>query len=296
MGRRGNRPGTFIISAPAKINLFLHVTGKRPDGYHDIISWFQALDLADRLEIELLPDNNTVEIHCRHTQVPTDQNNLIYMAAKLLQEKCQLSSGFRVTLEKNIPVAAGLGGGSSDAVAFFKAANQLMGLGLHRHELEQMALEIGSDLPFFFSCGQAEVTGRGEGVRDIALPIDYQVALVTPPFGISAREAYERLNLDLTDSVQDISLRRCRQVDGLFDAISMMANDLERGLLESYPVLDRIKDVLAKTGAGVVRVSGSGPTVFALYRNRCQMMEKLAQICEGGKWGLAWANPVVLPA
>jgi 4-diphosphocytidyl-2-C-methyl-D-erythritol kinase len=157
-------------------------------------------------------------------------------------------------------------------------------------------LEIGSDVPFFFGGGQAEVTGRGEKVKDIRLATDYQVVLATPPFGIRAAEAYGKLNLDLTDPVQDITLSRCRQVDGLIDAISGMANDLERGIFYSYPILERIKHELATTGADVVRLSGSGPTLFALYRNRCRTKEILAKASDGGKWGLALANPVTLPA
>jgi 4-diphosphocytidyl-2-C-methyl-D-erythritol kinase len=291
----GPRPGTVAIAAPAKINLFLKVLRVRPDGYHDIFSWFQALDLADMLEIEETPPPS-IEIRTDREDLPTGPDNLIYKAIKLLQDKYGIRSGFRVTLSKRIPVAAGLGGGSSDAAAAIKAVNHLLNLGLTRPEMAAVGLQIGSDIPFFFSRGQAEVTGRGENVKDLQLATDYEVALVTPPFGISAAEAYNRVNLDLTDSVQDISLSRCRQVEGLIHAISGMANDLERGLCCSYPVLEEIKHELAKTGADVVRLSGSGPTLFALFRDRNRTREKLAKASVGGKWGLALASPVTLPA
>ncbi|MDD4051039.1 MAG: 4-(cytidine 5'-diphospho)-2-C-methyl-D-erythritol kinase [candidate division Zixibacteria bacterium] len=292
--RPGIRPHTVTISAPAKINLFLKVVGIRPDGYHDIFSWFQAVDLADQIEIEKTA-SPSIEIQTDHKDLPTGPENLIYKAIKLLRENLEIRSGFRISLAKRIPVAAGLGGGSSDAAAVIKGVNRLLNIGLTRSEMAALGLEIGSDVPFFFGRGQAEVTGRGEHVKDIQLATDYQVVLVTPPFGISAGEAYGKLNFDLTDSVQDISLSRCRQVDGLFDAISGMANDLERGLFGSYPVLDKIKDVLVRTGADVVRLSGSGPTVFALYRDRCQTKETLAQASDRGKWGLAVVSPVTLP-
>lgn len=293
--RPGGRRGTVVISAPAKINLFLKVLGRRPDGYHDIFSWFQALDLADTLEIEETSAPE-IEISADKTDLPTGPDNLIHKAIKLLREKCRIRSGFRVILTKRIPIAAGLGGGSSDAAASMKAINHLLNLGLARPEMAAMGLQIGSDIPFFFSRGQAEVTGRGENVKDLQLATDYDVVLVTPPFGISAAEGYRGVNLDLTDSVQDISLSRCRQVDGLIHAISGMANDLERGLCYSYPVLEEIKRELAKTGADVVRLSGSGPTLFALYRDRNRTRETLAKAGDGGKWGLALASPVTLPA
>jgi 4-diphosphocytidyl-2-C-methyl-D-erythritol kinase len=290
----GVRPETVTISAPAKINLFLKVIGKRPDGYHDIFSWFQALDLADQLEIERL-DSPEIEIHVDRKDLPTGPENLIFKSLRLLQERLGIRSGFRVSLVKRIPIAAGLGGGSSDAAAAIKGVNFLLNLGLTRPEMAAFGLETGSDVPFFFGPGQAAVTGRGENVQDIRLATDYGVVLVTPPFGIGAGEAYGKLKLDLTDSVQDISLSRCRRVDGLFDAISGMANDLERGLIGSYPVLGDIKDTLAKTGADVVRLSGSGPTMFALYRDRCQAEETLAQASRGGQWGVVAASPVTLP-
>lgn len=293
--RPGSRRGTIVISAPAKINLFLKVLGIRPDGYHDIFSWFQALDLADMLEIEETSEPE-IEINIDRTDLPAGPDNLIHKAIKLLREKCRIRSGFRVTLTKRIPIAAGLGGGSSDAAAAIKAVNHLLNLGLTRMEMAALGLQIGSDIPFFFSHGQAEVTGRGENVKDLQLAIDYDVVLATPPFGISAAEGYRRVNLDLTDSVQDISLSRCRHVDGLMHAISGMANDLERGLFCSYPVLEEIKRELAQTGADIVRLSGSGPTLFALYRDRNRTRETLTKAGDGGKWGLALASPVTLPA
>ena len=283
------------IAAPAKINLFLKVMGKRPDGYHDIFSWFQALDLVDRLEIEIA-DHSDIEIILDDPDVPTGPDNLISMAAQALREATGLRMGFRVRLTKAIPVGAGLGGGSSDAAAFIKGVNRLLSLALTRQQMAQIGLRAGSDVPFFFGRGQAEVTGRGEAVKDIGLPTDYEVVLVTPRFQIRAAEAYRKVNLDLTDTVHAITLPERLQVDALIGVISKMANDLERGLLLSYPVLDRVKRVLVRTGADIVRLSGSGPTVFALYRDKGQSMERLAQATEGGEWGWAKACPVVLPA
>jgi len=284
-----------VISAPAKINLFLRVLGKRPDGYHDIHSWFQALDLADHLEIERV-SGAAIEIITDAPGVPTGPENLIYQAAEAIRTRYAPRVGFRVRLDKRIPVGAGLGGGSSDAAAFIKGANKLLNLGLMGRQMEEIGLQLGSDVPFFFSRGQAEVTGRGEMVRPISLPLDYRVALVTPPFQIRAAEAYLRFRLDLTSPFTGINLVNCGQARELFFVISGEVNDLERALRESHPVLVRIRKELEKSGADIVRLSGSGPTVFALYGDRIKAEEKLRATCEGEGWGCVTTDPIILPA
>lgn len=289
-------PGRSIfILAPAKINLFLQVLGRRKDGYHDLFSWFQALDMADAITIERR-DDTKITIETNHPDVPTDESNLVYQAAAEMQRLSGREAGFHIDLEKKIPVGAGLGGGSSDAAAVIKAIDRLYETDLARSDLAAAGLRIGSDVPFFFSRGQAEVTGRGEIVRNIDLPTDYTVALVTPPFQIRAAETYRRLSLDLTTPLSDINLLRCSKAAKLFDVISHVANDLERALLHAYPVLEDIRRLLAGTGAGVVRVSGSGPTVFGLYNNREALLEEeFAQSFMGEDWGFSIANPIVLP-
>ncbi len=294
-GRHDKGGKSIIISAPAKINLFLKITGKRSDGFHDIYSWFQVLDLADQLRITLREDEEIrIETDCR--DLPKGQDNLVYQAASLIREAVGQPIGFNVEISKNIPIAAGLGGGSSDAAAFIKAANSILDLRLSRRDMEDMGAEIGSDVPFFFSGGQAAVSGRGEKVKDIHLATDYEVALITPPFPIRAAEAYQKVRLDLTDPFLKISLSCCQKVINLFSVISETANDLERALLDSYPVLGRIKEELAKTGADIVRLSGSGPTVFALYRHKGLKKAKLAKSFERAGWAFRLAQPVTLPA
>jgi len=201
-----------------------------------------------------------------------------------------------VFLKKGIPVAAGLGGGSSDAAAFIKGIDKLLGLCLSRNQMEKTGLEIGSDVPFFFSRGQAEVSGRGENVKNIAISSDYEVLLVTPPFPISAREAYQKVRLDLTSSFSNISLSYCQKASKLFGVISDTTNDLERALLDSYAVLARIKHKLTKTGADIVRLSGSGPTVFALYERKGRIEDKLARSFEREGWFYRLAKPIILPS
>lgn len=286
---------SILISAPAKINLFLKVTGRRHDGYHDIFSWFQTIDLFDTLKIELsrYPE---IEITTNLRDLPTDEGNLVFKAARLIQKQVGLKTGFRIQLHKSIPVAAGLGGGSSDAAAFIRAVNILCKLHLSRKEMEKSGLEIGSDLPFFFGKGQSEVSGRGEKVRDIKVSTDYELLLITPDFQIRAAEAYRKVNLDLTESLPGINFPCCRQVNDLIDVISKIDNDLENALMNSYPILDRMRRMLLESGADIVRLSGSGPTMFALYRHRCKERKELARLFEADNWGVNFANPVVLPA
>lgn len=286
---------SIFISAPAKINLFLKVTGKRPDGYHNIFSWFQALDLCDHLEIEKT-DEPKIEIITGAGNIPTGPENLVYQAARLVKSRTDYPGGFRIKLWKNIPVGAGLGGGSSDAAAFIKAADRLLGLKWSRREMSEAGLELGSDIPFFFSRGQAEVSGRGEIVKSVELPIDYRVALVTPPFEIRAAEAYRKLRLDLTAPFTGIKFRRCLQAIELLVIVSNLGNDLEPALRESYPILDKIEEKLTKLGANIVRISGSGPTVFALFDNGDVSEKMLKNDFKGEGWGLFLTRPAVLPA
>jgi 4-diphosphocytidyl-2-C-methyl-D-erythritol kinase len=294
-GVMSNNKKVISILAPAKINLFLKVLGKRPDGYHNIFSWFQAIDLADWLEITTTK-RPEITIETDHPDLPTDEKNLVFRAAQLIQKEFCPETGFRVSLQKKIPVAAGLGGGSSDAAAFIKGINKLLGLHMTRHKMEKVGLEIGSDVPFFFSRGQAEITGRGENVKNIAISTDYEIFLVTPSFPVSAKEAYQKVRLDLTSPFSNISLSYCQLASKLFGVISDTTNDLERALLDSCSVLARIKDKLTKTGADIVRLSGSGPTLFALYRRKGLIEDKLARSFEREGWFYRITKPVILPS
>ncbi len=295
-GTRSENGNSIFISAPAKINLFLKVTGRRADGFHDIFSWFQALDLCDHLEIEKTASPG-IEIITNADNIPTGSDNLIYQAAELMLPHLSGAGGLKIRLWKSIPVGAGLGGGSSDAAAFIKGFVRLFGLNLDRRQLEKIGLSLGSDVPFFFSRGQAEVTGRGGIVKPIKLPVNYQVALVTPPFEIRAAEAYRKLKMDLTAPFAGIKLKSCRQAWELFGEVSGIINDLEPALRESYPILVKIERKLEKSGADIVRLSGSGPTMFALYKDTTiDWEQRLIQAFRGEGWGLKMARPVILPA
>lgn len=289
----GNK--AVLIAAPAKINLFLKVLRERPDGYHDIFSWFQALDLCDILKIAK-SDGDDIVIETDADNIPTGPENLVYQAAQEIRRRFPEVGGTKIRLWKRIPVGAGLAGGSSDAAACVKGINRLFGLGLSREEMAEIGLTSGSDVPFFFSHGQAEVTGRGEIVKHIELPDNYEVALATPPFEIRAAEAYRKLRLDLTAPLGDIKFKGNQQARELIEFISGLDNDLERAIRESYPILDKIGEKLTKSGADIVRLSGSGPTMFALYGKSKLSERKLRQLFSGEAWGLNISRPIVLPA
>ncbi|RKX26975.1 MAG: 4-(cytidine 5'-diphospho)-2-C-methyl-D-erythritol kinase [Candidatus Zixiibacteriota bacterium] len=254
------------IGTPAKVNLFLQVLGKRPDGYHDINSLFQAVSLFDRLKFTLVKGKPGIQINLtRPSKLELDDSNLIAQAYHLMQDRFGLESGLEVELEKNIPIAAGLAGGSADAAATILACVALFDLPLSFGEMAELGLEIGSDLPFFFTRGQALIGGRGEKITQTDFPTDYWLILVTPNIAISTGTSYAALGLGLTKAAQPFSLNRSETVVGLIDNLRQTGNDFEEVHLRSFPILGRIKDGLLDDGALLARMSGSGPTVFGIY-------------------------------
>ncbi|MBU0984586.1 MAG: 4-(cytidine 5'-diphospho)-2-C-methyl-D-erythritol kinase, partial [candidate division Zixibacteria bacterium] len=203
--------GSVVIGAPAKVNLFLEVLSRREDGYHDINSLFQAVSLFDRLRIRRLPAESGVRLSLDGPDsVPTDERNLVCRAYNLMRDRFDLQDGLEVDLEKNIPVAAGLAGGSADAAATILACSVLFDLQLEYTDMALLGQEIGSDVPFFFSRGQALVTGRGEQITATNFPTDYWLVLVTPNLHISTAESYARLRTGLTKSRVPFTLEGCR--------------------------------------------------------------------------------------
>ena len=263
--------GYLRIQAPAKLNLFLEVLNKRLDGYHNINSLFQAVSLFDllefkaasrpgvRIELDLQSDLDQTR------DLPLDDRNLIARAYHLMRERYKLDLGLEVRLQKNIPIAAGLAGGSTDGAATIRACNILFDLGLSNREMSGIGLEIGSDLPFFFSGGQTTVTGRGELLEPTTMPTDYWLILVTPRLAVSTAEAYADLRMGLTNSKDAFRLPACRSVGELVAALRLTANDFEQFQIESHPLLGRIRNELLDCRAVLVRMSGSGPTMFGLF-------------------------------
>lgn len=256
------------ISIPsfAKINWTLEVLGKRPDGFHEVRTLFQTIDLADEIEFERLEaSQDSLQIEGR-TCSPGGQN-LVLKAVALMREETGFSGSVGAVLKKKVPVSAGLGGGSSNAAATLLAVNQLFNCGLDLASLSALGARIGSDVPFFLYGGTAYGTGRGEEIRSVAGPPEIGEILVAfPRLAVSAAEAYTELNARplheamLTVQEGDTKIRRFLESREL----QVLRNDLEPPVLQRYPAISRLKESLLGAGCSFAMLSGSGSSVFAL--------------------------------
>jgi len=282
----------ITIDAPAKVNLFLEVLNKRPDGYHNINSLFQAVSLFDRLHFTLVPEPGISINLVTDVELTVGENNLVARAYRLMNERFELNSGLTVTLEKRIPISAGLGGGSSDGAATILACNLLFNLELNNSQMAALALELGSDVPFFFSSGQALVSGRGEVLKDTDFPTDYRIVLVTPNIPISTAAGYAALKRGLTKSKTPFKLRNCLTVEALVGSLCLSGNDFEEACFRSFPELGRIKDGLLKHGALLARMTGSGPTIFGIFKQTPRT--EVGKLLGRGGWHVNTVVPISL--
>ncbi|PQZ51066.1 4-(cytidine 5'-diphospho)-2-C-methyl-D-erythritol kinase [Bacillus sp. MYb209] len=260
----------LLVKAPAKINLSLDVLGKRQDGYHEVKMIMTTIDLADRLELMELAEDR-IEILSHNRYVPDDQRNLAYQAAKLLKGKFNVKKGVSITIEKTIPVAAGLAGGSSDAAATLRGLNKLWNLGLTIEELAELGAEIGSDVSFCVYGGTAIATGRGEKIEHIKTPPSCWVILAKPHIGVSTADVYGNLKLNrVTHPNVDKMVEVINDGDykGICDTVG---NVLEDVTFVMHPEVARIKAQMKRFGADAVLMSGSGPTVFGLVHHDSRM-------------------------
>ncbi|MBE5108988.1 4-(cytidine 5'-diphospho)-2-C-methyl-D-erythritol kinase [Bacillus thuringiensis] len=260
----------LLVKAPAKINLSLDVLGKRQDGYHEVKMIMTTIDLADRLELTELAEDR-IEILSHNRYVPDDQRNLAYQAAKLLKEKFNVKKGVSITIEKTIPVAAGLAGGSSDAAATLRGLNKLWDLGLTIDELAELGAEIGSDVSFCVYGGTAIATGRGEKIEHIKTPPSCWVILAKPHIGVSTADVYGNLKLNrVTHPNVDrmVDVINAGDYKGICDTVG---NVLEDVTFKMHPEVARIKAQMKRFGADAVLMSGSGPTVFGLVYHDSRM-------------------------
>lgn len=283
-----------VLRTPAKVNLFLHVLNRRPDGYHNLSSLFQAVSLFDELVV-----TRTAEPGCRidivgAPDLSTGDDNLISRAFRLLAERYQIDGGVAVRLTKRIPMQAGLGGGSSDAAAMMAAAVLLFDLKVPYDELARLGLEVGSDVPFFFHSGQGFVTGRGEVVEPTAFPLNYRIVLVKPPISVSTGPAFHALKRGLTFPESAVKFLPDGTIAGFFASLLAVRNDFEEAHLKSFPELGRVKDGLLRHGAQVARLTGSGPTFFGLFPKEAEPPD-LDELEQAGNQ-LFVVEPVLLPA
>ncbi len=275
MGRR------VVVKAPAKINLYLEVGARRPDGFHEVRTVIQAVEVFDRLDLELLEGGEGIRLEVEGT-APQGEDNLCFRAAAGFLEETGLRLGVRIVLTKNIPEAAGLGGGSSDAAAVLRGLNLLTGEALGREDLFRMAARLGSDVPFFLVGGTVMGEGRGERVKPLAQAPPLPVVLANPGTGLPTSEVYRRYDRlgpvepppGGPETLLDILLRG--DVRG---AAPFLFNALEPAACELLPELRKIMEIIFQEGGKPV-VSGSGPTVFVLASDE-EEAEKMASSLEG---------------
>ena len=253
----------LYVKAPAKINLTLDVLYKRPDDFHEVEMIMTTVDLADRIGLENRPDG-LIKIVSADRFVPDDNRNFAYQAAQLLKDLYNIEEGVTITIEKQIPIAAGLAGGSSDAAATLRGLNELWNLNLSVDELAELGAKIGSDVSFCVYGGTALATGRGEKIQEIAAPPACWVVLAKPKIGVSTAEIYGGLNVDEITHPNTASMLKAIETNDYELMCKSLGNVLESVTLKLYPEVEIIKEQMHRFGADAVLMSGSGPTVFGL--------------------------------
>lgn len=253
------------LKALAKINLGLDVVRRREDGYHEVRMIMQTVQLYDRLDIKRTQEPG-IQIQTNLSFLPVNENNLIYKAAKLLMDEFSITDGISVKLDKRIPVAAGMAGGSTDAAAMLFGMNRLFSLGLTKRQLMERGVQIGADVPYCIMRGTALAEGIGEELSPLPPMVKCPVLIAKPSISVSTKFVYQNLKLDDTTIHPDID----RLIDdikakNLHDIAAHMGNVLETVTIPNYPVIDEIKKHMLSNGAVGAMMSGSGPTVFGLF-------------------------------
>jgi 4-diphosphocytidyl-2-C-methyl-D-erythritol kinase len=256
----------LVVRAPAKVNLFLEIIAKRSDGYHEIATLMAAVNLYDTLAFTEVPPAET-RLECDDPALSTGPENLVKRAVDLLRRRTGRQDGLRIRLRKRIPIAAGLGGGSSDAAATLRGLNEVWKLGLAQRELMALGAELGSDVPFFLSGPVGWCTGRGEQVAPLSTPASFWVVLVNPAFGLSTAEVYSRVKVP--ECPQKGKEIRQALSEGRIDEVGERLHNRLQAIAEDInPAVKDLRERLERLGPAGQLVSGSGPSVFALCRNR----------------------------
>lgn len=256
----------MTLRAYAKINIGLHVIGKRPDQYHALETVFHQIDLFD--EIDLVHNDEGIHFSTNRTELPSDRSNLCVQAARLIRDVAGIHSGVEITLRKKIPVGAGLGGGSADAATVLKGLIRLWSLEISADELETLSSSLGSDVPFFIRGGTAYATGRGEILEPIPVTLPYAIVVVTPPIHISTAWAYAHITpsgRQAGKTLKDLFLPHPlpgKEMQGRF------RNDFEETVFAAHPEIRSIKEILLQRGASLALMSGSGSSVFGLFQEK----------------------------
>jgi len=283
---------TITLQAPAKVNLFLQVIGKRPDNYHDLFSLMCPISLYDTVTLNFRPHNPSISVDCSAPNVPDDDTNLAHKAAAFFKKQWKHEVGLNISIHKRIPVAAGLGGGSSDAAAVLLGLNRYFGNPFTRDQLMPIGLTLGADVPFFIYQKPAIATGVGEKLEPFAHLKPYHILLVNPGYGVSTAKIFKNLNLRLT-KCEKILKYSCFNERG-FDAVKHLCNDLETVAASLHPDIGQAKAAFLEHGALGALMSGSGPTVFGLFSDAKALEKAHDRIRQDfSEWNLYKAELIV---
>jgi len=260
----------MIIECPAKINLSLDVVGKREDGYHLLEMIMQTISLYDRLKITR---NKETVIICNNIDVPCDKSNIAYRAVEIMKEKFGIEDNFKIEIEKNIPVAAGLAGGSTNAAAVIRALNDMYSLNLSKDEMKEIGLKLGADVPFFFEGGTCLAEGIGEKLTRLK-DISCYLVVAKPPINVSTKYVYQNLKIDEIavhpDTKRIIQYINSNDIRSLAES---MVNVLETVTIREYPIIFEIKSIMMEFGALGSLMSGSGPSVFGVFDDKADALK-----------------------
>lgn len=257
----------IIEKAPAKINLTLDIVGKRDDGFHEMEMVMTSIDLADRLTMTLRKDEK-ITVSSNSAFMPLDERNIVHRTATLLKDRCGVETGVDIDINKKIPIAAGLGGGSSDAAAVLRGLNRLWDLGYSLSELAELGMEIGSDVPFCVYGRTAYATGRGDEIKLIDEIPQCWVVLVKPPKGISSWTVFENLDVDRLPHYDTKRMLEAIKSNDYEGVVRYAGNALEEVSAKQQPLITRTKEKMLAFGADTAVMSGTGPTIYALTQKR----------------------------
>ncbi|MGI6071780.1 MAG: 4-(cytidine 5'-diphospho)-2-C-methyl-D-erythritol kinase [Lachnospiraceae bacterium] len=283
---------TVRLIAYGKINIGLDVIGRRNDGYHSVRMIMQTVDICDYVTVA--KKRSGITVGCDDPLVPGLEDNIAWKAAKLITDKYGLREGVNIFIEKNIPVAAGMAGGSTDAAAVITGMNRLFGLNMSREEQDEIAMKIGADVPFCLRRGTYLAEGLGEKLTALKDMPEAGILVVTPPFEISTKEVYAAL-----DSIDNPERP---DIDGMCEAIGRnsltliaerMGNILEQVTGRMHPIIGEIKREMINAGAMVSMMTGSGPTIFGLFESNETAAEAVSRFSDESRWGKSFTTQFV---
>lgn len=268
LNNKGGNDMEWIERAPAKINLTLDVLYKREDGYHELEMIMSSIDLADHLTFTPIEENR-IEVYTNKAFLPVDKRNHVHQAIRLVKEQFHIDSGMLVEIDKQIPVAAGLGGGSTDAAATLRALNGIWDLNLNREELIDLGMQIGTDVPYSMVGGTAFVSGRGENVRPIKPMPACWVVLAKPKISVSTKTIFKALEVAQLENYEPQSriVEAAIEAEDYEEMVRHLSNALEVVTFQRHPYLKNIKERMIRYGMDGVTMSGSGPTILGFSRN-----------------------------